>query len=68
MRTAPDPQRPLHRKALAVLEEVRSLLEGYGNMKSTGGIRLEINIHHGVPIRLTRLEETRRDIPLEERQ
>ena len=68
MRTVPDPHRPLHQKALTVLEEVRVLLEGYGKMKSTGSIRLEINVHHGIPARLTRLEETRRDIPLEERQ
>ncbi len=56
----------MHPKSLAVVEEVRALLEECGRTKSTDCLRLEINVNHGVPSRLTRCMETRRDIPLEE--
>lgn len=66
MRTGPDPGRhTLHHKSLAVLEEIRSLLEAYGRSRINGCLKLEINIHHGVPSRLTQCRETRKDIPLE---
>ena len=66
MPAAPDTQRPLHRKTLAVIEAIRILLEESGRTKSTDCLRLEIHINHGVPSRLTRCAETRREIPLEE--
>ena len=69
MRTAPEPyRRALHPKSLAVLEEIRSLLEGYGRSRDTGHLKLEININHGIPSRLTRCQETRQDISLEDRR
>ena len=65
MRTEPDPDRHnLHRNSLAVLEEIRSLLESYGRSREGGCLKLEININHGIPSRLTQCRETREDIPL----
>ena len=66
MPAAPDTRRPMHRKALAVIEEIRSLLGECGQTKSTHCLKLEINVNQGIPSRLTYCTETRRDIPLEE--
>lgn len=65
MRTAPELPRPLHHKSLAVLAEVRALLEACGRNRDTGCLKLEIHVNRGIPSRLTRCEERRREIPLE---
>jgi len=65
MRTEPDPDHHnLHQNSLAVLKEIRLLLESYGRSRNTGCLKLEININHGIPSRLTQCQETREDIPL----
>ncbi len=65
----PDPPcHTLHRNSLAVLKEIRLLLEAYGRSHDNGCLKLEININHGVPSRLIRCQETRRVIPLDDKR
>lgn len=74
MRAGPDMYRAdmyrtgLHRNSLAVLEEIRALLETCGCNRDNGCLKLEININHGVPSRLVHCQETRREIPLKNRR
>ncbi len=66
MQAGPEPHRhTLHHKSLAVLKEIRSMLELCERSREGGCLRLEVHINHGIPSRLIQYQETRTDIPLE---
>ncbi|CAK7045298.1 MAG: hypothetical protein DELT_00796 [Desulfovibrio sp.] len=56
---------PTNHKVLAVLKEIASLLETCKCNRDNVCLKLEININHGIPSRLTQCKEIRNDIPLQ---